>query len=880
MRKISPLFSKIPYLLAFFVITAAIGLAACGSGDDGADGDATPDGDVQEDGDAEADADGDADEESGPRTQITLSNGDYALDIDAEALTIALKRGEATLLRFAADGLRLGVVDELDDAFNYDPYPMLIDDPLARTPEGLAWLDATAAELQDATAAAEARVTLHYGDNVTAELVFTVSGEGRFEAHLTPPGDAPVAYFRLRPRVDPQEAFYGLGAYEDDVNHRGKVRAMQLELADLESSYNEAHAPVPFVIGTTGWGLFVENPYPAAFALAVEEDDLVEAVFGTGLGSPSGLTFHLYAAAHPLDVTKRYYETTGYPKLPARWALGPLVWRDENRDQAQFENDLNTMRDLDLACSGVWIDRPYATGVNAFDFNPGKFPDSTGMIQTAHDLGYRMALWHTPYVSNDKESSDRTKELHAEAEENGYFPPKAGLSLNQWDTLIDFTNPDAYAWWQDLVRIYTSAGIEGFKLDYGEDVVPGLFGARNMWEFFDGSDERTMHTYYTLYYHRVYSELMPEDGGFLLGRAGKYGDQVNINVIWPGDLDATMALHGEESTDRDGGTYIAVGGLPASMIYGLTLGPSGFPFYGSDTGGYRHSPPDKQTFVRWFEQTALSSVMQIGTSSDDVAWEPTEENGFDAESLELYRVFARLHLRLFPYEWTYAKAIAGTGRPIQRSLGLTYPELGAHPWDIYLFGDDLLVAPVVLRDHVSKEVIFPPGRWVDWFDGEVFEGGQTATVDAPLGKLPLYLRQGGIVPLLRPTIDTMSPTTASERVDSYATTPGVLYPRVFAGEASEFVLFDGARLTQEQTATGVALSYRDGEEFQFGALFEVVAVGSAKPSSVTYDGAVLEEKANLAELESSAKGWYLSAENGGSLYIKMEAGEHEAEAAW
>ena len=142
---------------------------------------------------------------------------------------------------------------------------------------------------------------------------------------------------------------------------------------------------------------------------------------------------------------------------------------------------------------------------------------------------------------------------------------------------------------------------------------------------------------------------------------------------------------------------MAVGGLPASVVYGLSLGPSGFPFYGADTGGYRHSPPDKETFTRWFEQTALSSVMQIGTSTNDVAWEFDPETGFDAEMLDWYRIYVRLHLRLWPYEWTLARNIAEDGRPIQRPLGLQYPQLGEHPDDIYMFGDDLLVAPVLER---------------------------------------------------------------------------------------------------------------------------------------------------------------------------------------
>jgi alpha-D-xyloside xylohydrolase len=375
-----------------------------------------------------------------------------------------------------------------------------------------------------------------------------------------------------------------------------------------------------------------------------------------------------------------------------------------------------------------------------------------------------------------------------------------------------------------------------------------------------------MHNLYQLLYHRVYRETLPAEGGFLLCRSGKYGDQVHGCIIWPGDLDATFARHGDPNPA--GARF--VGGLPAALIAGLSLGPSGFPFYGSDTGGYRHCPPDKETFVRWFQQTALSTVMQVGTSCNDVAWEPTPENGFDPQTLDEYRRYARLHLRLWPYLWSYAERLKDDGRPIQRALGLAHPELGVHPSDIYLLGDHLLVAPVVERGQREREVIFP-ARFIDWFSGQTYEAG-THRVAAPLEALPLFLRAGGIVPLLRPTIDTLNPTTDPAKVDSYATTPGVLYARVAAGERSTFVLFDGTELGQSAAAGAVELSFRAGREFRDGAVFELVAFAD-KPREVLDGSAPLVELPTLAELEVGASGWAFDPATGGPVYVKVAAGE-------
>jgi alpha-D-xyloside xylohydrolase len=808
-----------------------------------------------------------------PRPTATVAAGGFSVRVDPDAGALDLLKGPAILLHFPLDGLELGKVTALDEGANYDPTTLAIPSALQPEPDGLEFLAVASIDVTAQTSTS-LNITLRYSGENEARLTVDVEADGRFRLQLAPATKgAPIAYFRLRPRVDTTEAFYGLGESFDDVNQRGKIRAMQLETdGEIESHYNEVHVPIPFLIGTRGWGLFVDTAYPGVFSVATSANDLVEATFGTGSASTKGLTFYLFGSERPLDVTRHYYEVTGYPRLPARWALGPWVWRDENKDQAQVLGDVQAMRDLDLAATGYWIDRPYATAVNTFDFAPAQFPAPKAMIDTLHGLGFRTALWHTPYLD---EADASTAALRAEATAKGYYPPTVGVLLNKWGKPIDFTNPAAQAWWQSNLDAYTALGVEGYKLDYGEDVVPGLTAARNPWIFADGSDERTMHARFQIGYHETYAKTLPKDGGFLICRHATSGDQKNGTIIWPGDLDASFARHRETVDEGGGSTYVSVGGLPASIVAGLSLGPSGFPFFGADTGGYRHSPPDKELFTRWFEQTALSSVMQIGNSASTVAWEPDAKTGYDAEMLAWYRTYTRLHLRLFPYLWTLAVNLLKDGRPLQRPLGLVYPELGVHPSDEYLFGDSILVAPVVERGAVSRTVIFPPGKWIDWWTGQGYEGGNgdAVMVAAPLGVLPLFVAEGGIVPMLRPTIDTLTPVTDATKVDSYATTPGVLWARVAPGAKSELEVFDGATIGQEKKANEISLSSADGAELKYGVVFEVIALAK-KPGAVTDGGKALSEVKDAAALDAAASGWVYLPDAGGTALVKVGSGAH------
>lgn len=798
-------------------------------------------------------------------TAVPLRSGPATIVLGEGGTELVLVRDTTTLLVLPAAGFQIGTVDDLE-AGSFDPYWLFVERP-PEPPAGLRWHSVRALRV---LASSEQHLVLaldHDGGSGTLRL--QRSTPGSFSAVFSARGDGdPVAYLRLAADADPTEGFYGLGEWGDRVDHRGTLRPMQLEVdLELESSNNENHVPVPLLVGTRGWGVFVASDRPGVFDVARASDTRIDVTFGTGDASDEGLALHLFTADAPLDVLKPYYEAAGYPGLPAPWAYGPLLWRDETASQAQMLDDIQQIRARDLATSGVWFDRPYATGVNTFDWNPVKFPSPATMLQALRDEGLRYAIWQAPYVAAADNDQDVAPEQHAYAQANGFFPPLTGLLVNQWGKPIDFTNDAAYAWWKDNLRIYTETyGVEGFKLDYAEDVVLGINGQRvQPWLFADGSDERTMHHGYTMLYHQIHREMLPASGGLLLTRTGRWGDQVNGMIIWPGDLDADLSRLGDPIP---GESTKAVGGLPTALAFGLGLSASGFPFYASDTGGYRRSPPSNETWLRWVEANAVWPAMQVGDSSSEMPWEFTARNGRTTESLDIYRRYARLHMRLFPYAWSYATAMRETGHPIVRPLGLAYPELGLHPADQYMFGEHVLVAPVITAGATSREVVFPPGVWIDWWSGaEQVPGARSVAAD--LATLPLYVARGGIVPMLRDTIDTLAPVAGTSSSDSYANDPGILVVRVAPGpEPTAFTVFDGTTIAQAAGAS--ELSFTAGTRFARGALFEIIARPAA-PTVVRRGSASLTEHASFAALAAATDGWFHDASaTGGTLWIKVD----------
>jgi alpha-D-xyloside xylohydrolase len=841
--------------------------------------------------------------QSQPTSNLTLGNEQAQLVISyGGGFSMTWQGYDQEYLHFDTHSIRIAWTEMRDPLLNYDPYPMITNATNYVAPSGLVWTSVIDAEpsqqneenvtfILQMTQGYRALLTLNWEDQ--ARVALTLTALTPIETERIPF----IAFFEINPQmldVDEHE-IYGLGEWYDTVTHKGKIRSMHLTLdSELEQGYNEVHAPIPYLSSSHGWGMFFASDAPTVFDVAYTDSTRVKTVLATEntipVENPSSSTFYLFASEHPLDLNRHYYQITGWPRLPASWALGPWIWRDEHEDQAQVESDLRYIRDLDLPTSGFWIDRPYGSAIGAFNFDPNRFSNPQVIAQLVKTLGFKLALWHAPYIDVEAEES---ASLYQEADRLGYFPSQAGLLLNAWSKPLDFTQEAVRTWWQEKLTYYQSLGVAGYKLDYAEDIVVGLNGRRIPWQFADDSNELTMHNQYQRLYHQTYADTLAEDGGFLICRTARWGDQVNLNVMWPADLDADFSHFKERRNQGTDNEYGAVGGIPAALSAGLSLSASGFPFYASDTGGYRHAPPDKETFMRWLEMSALGTVMQTGTNSNDVPWEFNDENGFDDEVLNTYRRYAVLNIRLFPYKWTYAQQLKpeGNGRALMRPLGLAYPQLQRHVSDHYLLGEELLVAPVIERDAREKEVHFPPGTWINWWDHSVWEGGEAGRsypVEAPLDTLPLFAKAGSLIPMIRPSIDTLAPVinetqgigqnngnSAGQNIESFADDPGLIWIRAVGTSViiddfdHQFTLYDATVVELHTSTDQVSLHYQAGQTFEQGVVFVIPGI-SELPEQLQLDEVDLLVATNWEAWQASMQGAYFDLQTQ-TLYVKQSA---------
>ncbi|MEV3999635.1 alpha-xylosidase [Streptomyces halstedii] len=512
------------------------------------------------------------------------------------------------------------------------------------------------------------------------------------------------------------ETVHGLGERFTPYVKNGQT--VDIWQADGGTSSEQAYKNVPFYLSSRGYGVFVNHPGKVSFEVGSEAVGHVQ--FSV---EDQSLEYFVVAGPTPKDVLARYTALTGLPALPPAWSFG--LWLSTSfttsYDEATVTSFVDGMAERGIPLSVFHFDcfwmREYQW--SDFEWDPAVFPDPEGMIARLRAKGLKICVWINPYIA-------QKGALYEEGAREGYFVKTADGDIWQWDkwqagmALVDFTNPEATAWYQGKLKGLLGQGVDGFKTDFGERVPTDV-----VWH--DGSDPERMHNYYTHLYNKAVFELLEEERGageaVLFARSATAGGQ-QYPVHWGGDCFSSFEAMAE------------------SLRGGLSLSLSGFGFWSHDIGGFEGTP-DPAVFKRWLAFGLLSSHSRLhGSSSYRVPWE------FGEEAVDVARRFTRLKHRLMPYLYGAAVEAHRTGVPTMRPLLLEFPDdPTARVVDRqYLLGPDLLVAPVFTEDG-EVEYYVPEGTWTRFLTGETVTGPAWHRETHGYDSLPLLVRQGAVLAL-------------------------------------------------------------------------------------------------------------------------------------
>jgi alpha-glucosidase (family GH31 glycosyl hydrolase) len=536
-------------------------------------------------------------------------------------------------------------------------------------------------------------------------------------------------------------------------------------------------APVPWLLSSRGYGVWCAGDgNGTCFDLAGERIS-VSARARTG-----PLTLQIVGGRTPAARLRELCRLTGFPAQLPEWGYGFWKSRDVHEHQDDVLDDFLGFRRHRIPLDAIVIDSPWATQYNTWEFNPHQFPDAAWMISSMRAAGVRTVVWVTPWVNLDSRTGQippqpESERLHASPAPNyapaaaaGHFVreepddadaarsgeaagrrggrptggartasgrPSRGRAgsmsegrpfVSQWwmgtGSPVDFTSPAAEQWWRESAKRVLELGVEGIKADDGDGyyipdrvrLADGRTGAQAAWAL-GGLHRRCL--------QRALDEAHP-GRGVLFGRSGWSGQHA-YGLTWAGDQVSDFWS------------------LRVLVVAALSAACSGISNFSHDIGGYlgyrlvQRCPPE--LLVRWLQFGCFTPLMHAHSRMPQEPWH------YGGRVLDLYRAYVLLHEQLVPYVRAAALTAARTGLPIMRPLCLLDPDdpRGWTVGDAYGYGPALWVAPVLDDRTREREAPLPRGEWIETWSGRHVSGGGEVIVDAPVERIPVWVRAGSIV---------------------------------------------------------------------------------------------------------------------------------------
>ncbi len=529
----------------------------------------------------------------------------------------------------------------------------------------------------------------------------------------------------------------------------------------------------------------------------------------------------------------------GNPPLTPAWALECWVWEDDTNTAESTLEMVNGHIKHDFPVRTILIDSPWSTRYNDFAVDESRFPNPEQFFTSLDDRDIRVVLWMTSMVNHrnkDTAIADSTP-WHNEAAEKGYLLTSPD-NMRWWKGeggFIDYTNPDAMAWWRGMQEQVLNWGVDGWKLDGSATLAFEMKGFIP-WFYADSDAGRlTTRRYMDHYYRDELAHGQSKNAEFVtlsrsLDSVLPWGHPEGVAPIdaspvnWVGDNKHTWS---EEER-----------GLQRAIRLILKSADMGYNIVGSDIAGYHgDNPIDAELYIRWTQFSTFCGLFLNGGHGERRMWMRSPEE------LEIIRTYSWLHHELVPYMYHYVVSAHEGGRRLMKPL----PEGPYH----YLFGEDLLIAPIVAPGG-THTVHLPEGQWRYWFDDlTVIEGPATLTHSFPLEEYPVYIREGAIIPMQISRDYTGIGEKSWENLLTY---------NIYPGNDRQFEYVDPETGTPTQIST------------TFGDALYVAIDGPARPFLIRmhYPKAPVSLRFNETMVEADR--WYYDAPSQ-RLIIRSAAGE-------
>lgn len=503
----------------------------------------------------------------------------------------------------------------------------------------------------------------------------------------------------------PGEKIYGCGESPTSLNKAGqKINLFVTDPQGPESP--DMYKPIPFFFSNRGYGMFMHTSAPVTC-------DFGQSYIGATKLFMADETMDIFIFfGEPKDILSEYTALVGRPQMPPLWSFGTWMSRITYFSEAEGREVAKQLRANKIPSDVIHFDTGWF-GVDwqcDYAFAADRFDNPKQMLDDLKAQGFRTCLWQLPYFTPKNK-------FFPELVEKGLYVKNGKGQLPYEDVVLDFTNPETVKWYQEKLGNLIKMGVGAIKVDFGE-------GAPLDAVYANGRSGLYEHNLYPLRYNKAVADIT---------RQLRHENIIWARSAWAGSQRYPLHWGGDAATTNTG--------FQGTVRAGLSIGLSGFSFWSNDIGGFVTSTP-QNLYRRWLPYGFLTSHSRLHGAPPTEPWLYNDKN-----FLNYFRKCAELKYKLMPYVYAQAKESSENGWPMMRALLFEYPD-DPGAWmveDEYLFGNNLLVAPM-LEDGTSRDVYLPgKDKWIDYQTGKVYNPGWNHVKCGELS-IVIMVKDGSAIP--------------------------------------------------------------------------------------------------------------------------------------